>query len=154
VVTNIAARLMVLSWRLYVVWSTFAAEIKAHFKRLLALAEKMTANMLAMDVSETDKPTLAMKLEVVLTHATLLLHHIALMVEQYLRAFASPQKRELRKFCQANEETALGKVLLADTDGDGQISKSEWLEAVHSNEWIKRFVCPRMFVQNAQSDMF
>lgn len=65
-----------------------------------------------------------------------------------------PQKLELRKFCQANEETAIDKVLLADTDGDGQISKSEWLEAVHSNEWIKRFVCPRMFVQNAQSDMF
>jgi hypothetical protein len=63
--TNIAARLMLLSWRLDVV-CTYVAELKAHFKRLLALAEKMTANMLAMDVSETDKPTLAMKLEVVL----------------------------------------------------------------------------------------
>jgi hypothetical protein len=71
-----------------------------------------------------------------------------------MRALATPQKLELRKFCQANEQTALDKVLLADTDGDGQLSRSEWLEAVHANEWIKRFVCPRMFVQNAQSDMF
>jgi hypothetical protein len=61
---------------------------------------------------------------------------------------------ELHRFCKVNKDAALDKVMSADADGDGQLSMAEWIDAVNTNDWIKRFVCPRMFVQNAQSDMF